>query len=39
VVTQVLRDVRNGNNPISQNIGLEFEFDLGDGWKISEKVL
>jgi outer membrane receptor protein involved in Fe transport len=32
-----LRDVRNGNNPISQAIGLEFEFDLGEGWKISEK--
>jgi hypothetical protein len=33
-----LRDVRKGNNPISQAIGLEFEFDLGEGWKISEKV-
>lgn len=32
-----LRDVRKGNNPISQAIGLEFEFDLGEGWKISEK--
>lgn len=32
-----LRDVRNGNNPISQAIGLEAEFDLGEGWKISEK--
>jgi outer membrane receptor protein involved in Fe transport len=32
-----VRDVRNGNNPISQAIGLEAEFDLGEGWKISEK--
>ena len=32
-----LRDVRKGNNPISQAIGLELEFDLGEGWKISEK--
>ena len=32
-----LRDVRKGNNPISQAIGLEAEFDLGEGWKISEK--
>jgi hypothetical protein len=24
-----------GNNPISQAIGLEF--DLGEGWKISEE--
>lgn len=32
-----VRDVRKGNNPISQAIGLEFEFDLGEGWKISEK--
>lgn len=32
-----LRDVRKGNNPISQAIGLEFEFDLGEGWNISEK--
>ena len=32
-----VRDVRKGNNPISQAIGLEAEFDLGEGWKISEK--
>jgi outer membrane receptor protein involved in Fe transport len=32
-----LRDVRKGNNPISQAIGLEAEFHLGEGWKISEK--
>ncbi|KAB1156774.1 TonB-dependent receptor [Flavobacterium luteum] len=31
------RDVRNGNNPISKSIGLEAEFDLGEGWKLSEK--
>jgi outer membrane receptor protein involved in Fe transport len=35
--TSSTRDVRNGNNPISQAFGLEFEFDLGDGFKISEK--
>jgi hypothetical protein len=32
-----LRDIRKGNNPISQAIGIELEFDLGEGWKISEK--
>ncbi|MGB6269921.1 MAG: TonB-dependent receptor [Olleya sp.] len=32
-----VRDVRDGNNPISQAFGLEFSFDLGEGWKISEK--
>jgi len=32
-----VRDVRDGNNPISQAIGLEFSFDLGEGWKITEK--
>lgn len=31
------RDVRNGNNPISHAFGLEAEFDLGEGWKVSEK--
>ncbi|WP_397364729.1 TonB-dependent receptor [Olleya sp. R77988] len=32
-----VRDVRDGNNAISQAFGLEFSFDLGEGWKISEK--
>ena len=30
-------DVRTGNNPISKAAGLEFSFDLGDGWKIKNK--
>lgn len=28
------RDVRDGNNVISKSIGVEFSFDLGDGWKV-----
>ncbi|WP_281846139.1 TonB-dependent receptor [Olleya namhaensis] len=34
---RAVRDVRDGNNAISQAFGLEFAFDLGEGWKISEK--
>ncbi len=30
-------DVRTGNNPISKTAGIEFSFDLGDGWKIRNK--
>lgn len=32
-----VRDVRDGNNAISKAIGLEFSFDLGEGWKVSNK--
>lgn len=28
------RDVRDGNNVISKSIGVEFSFDLGEGWKV-----
>ncbi|WP_343328275.1 TonB-dependent receptor [Polaribacter staleyi] len=28
------RDVRDGNNAISKSVGVEFSFDLGDGWKV-----
>jgi len=28
------RDVRDGNNVISKSVGVEFSFDLGDGWKV-----
>ncbi len=30
-------DVRDGNNPISQAVGMDMSFDLGDDWKISNK--
>ncbi|WP_298237586.1 TonB-dependent receptor [uncultured Algibacter sp.] len=30
-------DIRTGNNPIVKAIGLEFSFDLGDGWKVFNK--
>ena len=30
-------DVRTGNNPKVTAIGLEFSFDLGDDWKVSNK--
>lgn len=28
------RDIRDGNNVISKSVGVEFSFDLGDGWKV-----
>lgn len=28
------RDIRDGNNAISKSVGVEFSFDLGDGWKV-----
>ena len=28
------RDVRDGNNVISKSVGVEFSFNLGDGWKV-----
>lgn len=30
-------DVRDGSNPRSTAIGLEFSFDIGDGWKVKNK--
>ncbi|TWO33791.1 TonB-dependent receptor [Seonamhaeicola sediminis] len=33
-----VNDVRNGNNPVSQSLGAEFSFDLGDDWKIAGKA-
>ena len=28
------RDVRDGNNAISKSVGVEFSFNLGEGWKV-----
>ena len=28
------RDIRDGNNVVSKSIGVEFSFDLGEGWKV-----
>lgn len=33
-----VNDVRNGNNPVSQSLGAEFSFDLGNDWKIAGKA-
>lgn len=36
--TRKVNDVRNGNNAVSQSVGVEFSFNLPNDWKLSGKA-